>query len=100
MKWLGKLILVLAVLYGALLGGLFVVMHRPVAFGQVMKHVPDTAFYVIPFRRLWFAARAGHLKPGDASPDFDLTTPDRKSHIRLSSFRGEKPVVLIFGSYT
>jgi len=44
--------------------------------------------------------REGHLKPGDLAPDFSLDTHDRKQHITLSSFRGEKAVVLIFGSYT
>lgn len=45
-------------------------------------------------------SREGRLKPGDAAPDFSLDTHDRKQHITLSSFRGEKAVVLIFGSYT
>jgi len=45
-------------------------------------------------------ARAGHLKVGDPAPDFALPTADRKAQVQLSSFRGSKPVVLIFGSYT
>lgn len=90
----------IAALYAALLGGLWGVMHRPVLFGQVMKHVPDPAFFVIPFRQLWFSARAGNLKVGDQAPDFNLPTYDKKSYVQLSSLRGEKPVVLIFGSYT
>lgn len=40
------------------------------------------------------------LKEGDPAPDFELETKDRDQKIRLSSFRGVKPVVLIFGSYT
>jgi hypothetical protein len=90
----------LLVLYVLLLGGLWGVMHQPILFGQVMKHVPDPAFLVIPFKRLWFSARAGNLKVGDAAPDFNLTTVDRNHSIRLSSLRGVKPVVLIFGSYS
>ena len=49
----------------------------------------------------------GSLREGDRAPDFDLeelenhdagrTDPGR---VRLSDFEGEKPVVLIFGSYT
>jgi hypothetical protein len=34
------------------------------------------------------------------APDFTLQTQDGKSQIRLSDFRGKKPVVLIFGSFT
>jgi len=37
---------------------------------------------------------------GDMAPDFALESPDHKSSFRLSSLRGEKPVVLVFGSYT
>ncbi len=34
------------------------------------------------------------------APDFELATEDGKRSLRLSSFRDEKPVVLIFGSFT
>ena len=36
----------------------------------------------------------------DMAPDFVLPTVNRKSQVRLSSFRGKQPVVLVFGSYT
>ena len=39
-------------------------------------------------------------KVGDLAPDFTLITKDGKSKVTLSDFRGKKPVVLIFGSYT
>lgn len=39
-------------------------------------------------------------QPGDLAPDFELQPPDGNSTIRLSQFRGNKPVVLIFGCYT
>ena len=39
-------------------------------------------------------------KVGQTAPDFELKTADGKQTIRLSSFRGNKPVVLIFGSHT
>ena len=39
-------------------------------------------------------------KLGEHAPDFELTTLDGKSTVRLSSFRGRKPVVLVFGSFT
>jgi hypothetical protein len=39
-------------------------------------------------------------KVGQIAPDFELRTADGKKRVRLSSFRGKKPVVLIFGSHT
>ena len=43
---------------------------------------------------------AGTLKEGDLAPDFELKEIGKKNKVKLSSFRGKKPVVLIFGSYT
>jgi hypothetical protein len=100
MKIVRKIATLLVALYALLVGGLWVVMHHPILFGQVMKRVPDPAFMVIPFKSLWLSARAGTLSVGDAAPDFQLSTPDKKSTVQLSSLRGEKPVVLIFGSYS
>lgn len=37
---------------------------------------------------------------GEVAPDFTLRSPDGKTKVRLSSFRGDKPVVLVFGSFT
>ena len=37
---------------------------------------------------------------GDKAPDFELETQDGERFYRLSRFRTEKPVVLIFGSFT
>lgn len=39
-------------------------------------------------------------KVGDLAPDFELQDPDGKVQIRLSDFRGKRPVALVFGSYT
>ena len=39
-------------------------------------------------------------KVGDPAPLFKLKSNDGKSVFDLRSFRGEKPVVLLFGSYT
>ncbi len=100
MKIVRRIATVLVALYALLVGGLWVVMHHPILFGQVMKHVPDPAFVVIPFKSLWLNARAGTLSVGDAAPDFQLSTADKKSTVQLSSMRGEEPVVLIFGSYS
>lgn len=40
------------------------------------------------------------LKVGDLAPDFSLPLVKGKGEVKLSSLRGKKPVVLIFGSYT
>ena len=43
----------------------------------------------------------GQPKVGDVAPDFTLPfVKDMKTQVRLSSFKGKKPVALIFGSYT
>lgn len=39
-------------------------------------------------------------KSGEVAPTFKLTSLDGKGETDLASFRGEKPVVLFFGSYT
>ncbi len=38
---------------------------------------------------------------GDVAPDFELPVlGDRARTVRLSGFRGKRPVALVFGSYT
>ncbi|MFQ5414078.1 MAG: hypothetical protein ACE5E6_06430 [Phycisphaerae bacterium] len=37
---------------------------------------------------------------GAIAPDFNLKLLDTDKHVALSSFQGEQPVVLVFGSYT
>jgi hypothetical protein len=37
---------------------------------------------------------------GDPAPEFTLRTQDRSATIALAQFRGKKPVVLVFGSFT
>jgi hypothetical protein len=65
-----------------------------------MAKMPMPAYFVLPFETMWSRARAGTVNPGDAAPDFELSTVDKSASVRLSSFRGSKPVVLVFGSYT
>ena len=43
---------------------------------------------------------AGLPGPGDPAPDFELPYLGGEGSVILSSFRGAKPVALIFGSYT
>ena len=39
-------------------------------------------------------------KVGDLAPDFELRDPEGVTRVRLSDFRGRRPVALVFGSYT
>lgn len=43
---------------------------------------------------------ASTVRVGDKAPDFKLKAKDGSREVALSSFRGKKPVVLIFGSFT
>ena len=89
------------VVYMVLLSGLFAAMLRPPAvFGRIMSKLPAVSYFLFPFEPMWLVARRGHLKVGDAAPDFALKTSDHSQVVRLSSFRGQVPVVLIFGSHT
>src|SRR5713226_9754766 len=92
---------VIAAIYIVLAAGLLAAMCQPPdTFGRVMAKMPRPLFFILPFKPLWYLARAGYVKPGDTAPDFSLETVDHKSRVQLSSFRGQKPVVLVFGSYT
>jgi hypothetical protein len=39
-------------------------------------------------------------KVGDLAPDFELRDVNGENPVRLSDFRGIRPVALIFGSFT
>ena len=96
-----RICVVLLFLYGALVAGLAIAMHQPPSvFGSIMAKMPPIAFMVLPFERLWMHARAGDLEVGQEAPDFSLKSLNGDASVRLSSFRRQKPVVLVFGSYT
>lgn len=100
MRILRKIVAAVVLLYIAFSAGMLYVMRRPIMFGEVMRRLPDPVMMVVPFKRLWFIARAGRLKVGDRAPTFSLLTPDKQSTVSLAAFRGQRPVLLIFGSYT
>ena len=89
-----------ALLYVAFAAGLLWLMREPIRFGRVMRHVPDPAMILFPFKQLWFVARSGRLDVGDPAPNFALLTSDQAGRVELASFRGRSPVLLVFGSYT
>ena len=39
-------------------------------------------------------------RAGDPAPDFELSDVTGEQRVRLSDFQGQKPVALIFGSFT
>jgi len=49
---------------------------------------------------MWTRARKGSLHVGDVAPDFQVKTLDAKTPLQLASLWADKPVVLVFGSYT
>jgi len=89
------------VLYGTVVGVLFVLMGRSnIVAGKTLALVPGPAFAILPLETMWCEARKGHLAVGATAPDFDLAMRDGSGRVRLSSLRETKPVVLVFGSYT
>ena len=60
----------------------------PLRLGDVMSS---------PFYRGLMTPR---LAPGDPAFPFDLPLLDDSGRVRLADFAGERPVALVFGSYT
>ena len=89
------------VLYCLVLAGFYYAMQQPPeTFARLMMHVGPAPFLLFPFETMWKHARGGAIRIGDAAPDFRLPLLDGSGSVELSSFRGTRPVVLIFGSYT
>jgi len=94
---------VLATLWVICCVALYGVMRRsPEDFGRVMSKIPGPIpFLIFPFETLWMHARAGTLHAGSAAPDFSLMKLDKTAQVQLSSLTAQqRPVVLVFGSYT
>jgi len=88
-------------LWGLATVGLYAAMRQtPETFGAIMSRVPGPAMMVLPFKPLWDSARSGHLRTGDAAPDFTLPMTHGDRLVTLSEEYRRRPVVLIFGSYT
>ena len=96
-----KIAALLVLIYLVISGALYAAMLQPPEkFAKTVSHVPWPAFMVLPFEPLWNSARSGGLQVGDVAPGFDLETVDHTGRFALASVRGQKPVVLVFGSYT
>ena len=80
---------------------LYAAMRQPPeTFGAIMARMPSVAMIVLPFKPLWLSARGGTLQPGDLAPDFTLPILHGDRSVTLSAEYRQKPVVLVFGSYT
>jgi len=101
-KWIVRSVAALLVLYTVFFTGMAMVMRQsPERFSAVMKRIPQVMVWtLLPARHMWLWARQGSLKEGDEAPDFTLPSQDRSGEVTLSSHRGQRPVVLVFGSYT
>jgi hypothetical protein len=101
-RLLTRSLIALVAAYVTAAAGLFVVMCQPPArFGRIMRHLPlPVVWGVLPGPLLWGWARGGNLEAGEPAPDFDLKLLDGERRVKLSSFEGHRPVVLVFGSYT
>jgi hypothetical protein len=101
MKWLIRGIAALAVVYAAAVAGVYWLMRKPPEqFAAGFARLPSISMRVLPFEPLWMRARAGDLEAGEPAPDFELPTLDKSARVRLSAHRGQRPVLLVFGSYT
>ncbi len=100
-KRIGFALAAVAGAYLLLIAGTLALMRQPpTVFAHAMGNVPRPLLALLPFQTLWTSARAGKLHVSDPAPDFLLQRLDRQGQVQLSSFRGKKPVVLVFGSYT
>jgi hypothetical protein len=101
-KWVFRAAVSMAAAYALLCGVVLAAMLQPPErFGVFMTHVPEAIVWgLAPGEHLWRWARAGRLQVGDEAPDFSLRAHDRDARVSLSTFRGHRPVVLVFGSYT
>jgi hypothetical protein len=97
-----RLFVGLLVAYFAFGGYIFWAMHQPPeSFARVMARLPGPVpFLLFPFETLWTKARAGALNPGDQAPDFTLQKQDKSGTVQFAALNKQRPVVLIFGSYT
>ena len=100
-KWMWRVVLGLALLYVVACAGVYWLMHQPPEqFATGFAKLPMFSMMLLPFEPLWMHARAGDVEVGQPAPDFDLPTLDKSARVRLSSHRGQRPVLLVFGSYT
>jgi hypothetical protein len=98
---LGRASVMLFVLWLGFVGYIYRAMRQPPeVFGRVMSRMPMPAYFLFPFETMWTHARGGTIQPGDIAPSLTVKKLEDKSPIELGSLWAERPVVLVFGSYT
>jgi hypothetical protein len=103
MKWILRVVTAIVICYILLFSMVAVAMLQPPErFGAFMKRMPPAVVWgALPAPRMWLWARKGRLAEGDLAPDFTLRTAQNRSRrVTLASYRDQRPVVLVFGSYT
>jgi len=100
-RWAGSVAAGCFVGWLGLVGYVNWAMHQPPeVFGHVMAKMPMPAYFVLPFETLWMRARKGTLNVGDAAPDLTVQRLEDHSPADLASLWADRPIVLVFGSYT
>jgi peroxiredoxin len=70
----------------------------------ILSELVDDAIFILQFRMKYTKLQKNldrkAPRAGDIAPDFTLSDVTGKESVRLSDFRGQKPVALVFGSYT
>jgi hypothetical protein len=100
-RWLGGIFAGLFCLWLGFVGYIdWAMRQRPEVFGHVMAKMPMPAYFLFPFETMWSDARRGSLAMGGKAPDFTVKTLDTRVPVKLASLWIDKPVVLVFGSYT
>ena len=71
---------------------------------SIFLEIIEELKYNVGFRKRLMPAQkqldANAPRAGDMAPDFTLYDVDGQNPVTLSSFRGKKPVALVFGSFT
>jgi hypothetical protein len=100
-RWLAGIFAVLFCLWLGFVGYIDWAMRQsPEVFGHVMAKMPMPAYFLFPFETMWSGARKGSLEVGGKASNFTVETLDTRVPVTLASLWADKPVVLVFGSYT
>ncbi len=62
--------------------------------------MPNTIHFIKKEKAWQKKYDANAPKVGDLAPDFELADTSGGNRVRLSDFQGQKPVALVFGSFT
>ena len=101
LRWTLSIASVCIALWIGLVGYVAWAMRQPPeVFGSAMARMPMPAYFVLPFETLWMRGRHGHLEVGDTAPALQVKRLNETTPVDLGSLWAERPVVLVFGSYT